>query len=346
MALTANLLSDDLKNQLEDGPEEFGLTGLPAQTAGTANQVQTGMTAGTEVPTRTITPLPEEDPALQVPQTQRGGILSPGVTAPVAEVAPEATVRHQMGQLLSQGSPYLTAAREGAKRQAASRGLLNTTMAAGAGEQAAIQSALPIAQQDAALYGQYGLQNAQAATQLLLQQISTGAQLTIADLDAATRILGIQMDNDHQVMLTQMVEDNKRALQSDASISTAFSNTMNSIAGVYQNPEMYEVEKRAAAEYFMSSFRSYVEFQDVTGGSNYADQFDWGSWDTNEQGGGDGGGGTSTQEQAERREELIPFGVEGSTDGEVRTRQFPSGLSFDYRWDSKQDRWERINAER
>ena len=74
---------------------------------------------------------------------------STGATRTVA--APE-TVSGQMGSLLSSTNPYMTQARTQAAQQAASRGLLNTSMAVTAGEHAAIQSALPIAQADAATY--------------------------------------------------------------------------------------------------------------------------------------------------------------------------------------------------
>ena len=63
-----------------------------------------------------------------------------------------ALVEDRMAGLLEKGSPYLTAARNRALGTANKRGLLNTTMAAGAGEQAAIESALPIASQDAAAF--------------------------------------------------------------------------------------------------------------------------------------------------------------------------------------------------
>ena len=64
-------------------------------------------------------------------------------------VDPNLTVEKRMEGLLSSDSPYLTAARTRAKQAANVRGLLNTSMAAGAGEKAAIETALPIAQQDA-----------------------------------------------------------------------------------------------------------------------------------------------------------------------------------------------------
>ena len=69
----------------------------------------------------------------------------------------EATVEGRMTGLLSSGSPYIQSAQQRAREYAASRGLLNTTMAATAGERAAIESALPIAQQDAGAFQEAGI---------------------------------------------------------------------------------------------------------------------------------------------------------------------------------------------
>lgn len=59
------------------------------------------------------------------------------------------TVAGQMEGLLSKESPLVKMSRTKAKEDANKRGLLNTSMAVQAGEAAAYQSALPIAQQDA-----------------------------------------------------------------------------------------------------------------------------------------------------------------------------------------------------
>ena len=73
--------------------------------------------------------------------------------------APTETVAGQLESLLSSGSPYLEQARTGAAQTANARGLLNTSMAAGAGEAAAIDRALPIATADATTYGTAAREN-------------------------------------------------------------------------------------------------------------------------------------------------------------------------------------------
>lgn len=63
-----------------------------------------------------------------------------------------ATVAGQLNGLLSSGSPLLKAAQSSAQRAANSRGLLNSSISAGEGTKAMIETATPIAQQDAQTY--------------------------------------------------------------------------------------------------------------------------------------------------------------------------------------------------
>lgn len=74
-----------------------------------------------------------------------------------------ALVSRQLTNLLSQDNPYMQRARTRAMQYSNSRGLLNSSMAAGAGEAAAIDAALPIAQQDATSYFTADRDNASAA---------------------------------------------------------------------------------------------------------------------------------------------------------------------------------------
>lgn len=80
------------------------------------------------------------------------------------------SVAGQLSGLLSSNSPYIKAAEETAKRTSNARGLLNSTMAATAGQKAAIESALPIAQQDAQYRQQMGLQTQEGDIQSKLQK--------------------------------------------------------------------------------------------------------------------------------------------------------------------------------
>jgi len=81
-------------------------------------------------------------PATQAAQT----------TANVQTVAPTQTVSGQLDEMLKADSPYLQRAQSKSMEQANARGLLNSSMAAGAGTAAAIDAAAPIAQGNANLF--------------------------------------------------------------------------------------------------------------------------------------------------------------------------------------------------
>ena len=79
---------------------------------------------------------------------------------------PEDTVSWQMEQLLNQDSPYMQVAKQRAEEQAQRFGLLGSSMSVGATHRAAIESALPIAQQDAEISAKFGMQQQAAENQI------------------------------------------------------------------------------------------------------------------------------------------------------------------------------------
>ena len=95
-----------------------------------------------------------------------GQALAGQTTAGIDES--KATVSGQMTGLLNQNSPYMQAATAGAMRTANNRGLLNSSIAAGEGQKAAIESSMPIAQQDAGFYQGIHTQNAKTISDSFL----------------------------------------------------------------------------------------------------------------------------------------------------------------------------------
>lgn len=124
--------------------------------------------------------------------------------------AEENTVAGRMKGLLSSGSDYMSSAKQRAVEMMAKRGGINTTMAATAGEKAAIEAALPIAQQDAASFQEAGIegykgalagaQNIQkggAVANLSTQEARQTAALTVLEADLAS---GMSMQESLQKM--------------------------------------------------------------------------------------------------------------------------------------------------
>tara|TARA_Y100000310_G_scaffold136383_1_gene135237 strand:- start:484 stop:2208 length:1725 start_codon:yes stop_codon:yes gene_type:complete len=69
----------------------------------------------------------------------------------------DATVEGRLAGLLASGGKYVTEARGRGERTAQARGLLNSSIAASAGEKAAIETALPVALQDAKAFQEAGM---------------------------------------------------------------------------------------------------------------------------------------------------------------------------------------------
>ena len=129
------------------------------------------------------------------------------------EVTPEQLVQFQLNQILDSNSPIVQAARTRGLQFANQRGLLNSSIAAQASEQAAIDSALQIAQQDAATYAGADAQTVDAMNRAALQDASLGTNVNIFNADGAnTAIQGF------------LNRESQRALQDDAQLFTAEQN--------------------------------------------------------------------------------------------------------------------------
>lgn len=112
--------------------------------------------------------------------TPNGKIIGSEITAKTGEVGDDMLVAKQMARVLGENSQYVQQARARAMQTANARGLMNSSLAAQGGEEAAIAASLPIAQQDASTYftnqrdnlaaqNQYGLADKSASLQDILQ---------------------------------------------------------------------------------------------------------------------------------------------------------------------------------
>lgn len=98
----------------------------------------------------TQTPPADQLPPSPVQPTQPQQTYTPSPVGPATpETRPQDTVAGNLTALLDRSNPYIQQNEREAQRFAGSRGLINSTIAARAGREAAIKSALPIAQQDA-----------------------------------------------------------------------------------------------------------------------------------------------------------------------------------------------------
>lgn len=185
--------------------------------------------------------------------TSSGNYFTPA-NATAAGAQNNDTVEGRLSGLLANESPYMLSARTKAQQQANQRGLLNSTMAATAGEKAAIETALPIAQQDASYYQTQGINAQQGdiqkglyetqgniSSQLAEEKFTYDRALKNADIEWNKIDLQARMD----VEFARMSEENKNM----------FNETMNTISDDYMadymeimmNPNFKADEQRTAA---------------------------------------------------------------------------------------------------
>lgn len=131
---------------------------------------------------------------------QAGGLLYSSANTPKAAtyapttqtVSEKSTVQNQLANITANGSALNTAAETSAKKAMSSRGLLSSSIAVGAAQDAVLKNALPIAQQDAQTYANTDSSNAQfrnnadqfnagQKNQLTGQLISSDTSLSVAD---------------------------------------------------------------------------------------------------------------------------------------------------------------------
>lgn len=157
-------------------------------------------------------PAPEPEPEYEapdlvgeVPYAQTAVAGMPTLGDPVAipspaqrTVDPQELVEFRMSQMMKQDSPYTQQAMTNAMQFANQAGLLNTSIAASAGLDAAIRSALPIAQQDAAtLHGQ-ALENQRAVNEFLLQDYLTKNQFRLTEFGARATTYNQGLEQAHR----------------------------------------------------------------------------------------------------------------------------------------------------
>ena len=120
------------------------------------------------------------------------------------------TVAGQLNTILGSGSPVLERAKTGAMQTANKRGLLNSSMAAGAGEAAMIDAALPIANADANVFGTAARDNQQFSN--ASGQFNAGAK-NVSDLNLSNAANTSQLS-------TQQTGQQKELAQQAADIQT------------------------------------------------------------------------------------------------------------------------------
>lgn len=178
------------------------------------------------------------------------------------------TVSGQLDAILRKGSPLLDRAKAGATQTANSRGLINSTMAAQAGEAAMIDAAMPIAQSDAGFYNQVAgqnqqfqnaasSQNAQLGTQVNLDNAKAAQLASMTNAENMLKAQGAEAENYTKAVLKQLdvnsarnlanIEANyKTLMQADQSVAEIYKQSQDSISAILRDTNLDATAKKTA----------------------------------------------------------------------------------------------------
>jgi len=159
--------------------ELSSVTGIPV--AQLAQQLGMSTDGGSSTPAGIINSGMSTDGGSSTP----AGIINSGM-ASQWNIDGSQTVAGQLKDLLNPNNPLMQQARTGALEQMNNRGLSNSSMALTAGDAAAYQAAMPIAQADAATYAKATSYNADQKNQFALQGNNLSSSQWIAQLQANT----------------------------------------------------------------------------------------------------------------------------------------------------------------
>lgn len=198
--------------------------------------------------------------------------------APVkAEVNPGETVEGITNRLLGEDSTYMQRARSLAEQKANERGLLNSSIAAGAGTAAAIDASLNIAQPDASIYSSKRIADAaadneanrlNAANQLQASQFNAqqGNNFTLAQQDNALKQKQLDLSRfteEQRVTLLELQNKYQTQLNNDSQFSDQYKSYVDAIFRIDSDPNLNAEAKVAAKNLQTEALRSYANIRNL-----------------------------------------------------------------------------------
>lgn len=225
-------------------------------------------------------------------QAPAAGFTGANATAASMEVKPEQTVQSQINDIIKADSPLMQMAETRGLQKANQRGLMNSSMAVGAGQAEVIAAAAPIATADAAAYNraaefnagakqQVGLanaastnnanqfnasaanqvnsQNSQLATNVALNNGQQNVELAKFNASEANNLLKLGMDAQTKTELAQIEASYKTLMQSSQGAAEMYKQYMTNATAISTNKDMTAEAKTAAIRNQVSGLNNGLE---------------------------------------------------------------------------------------
>lgn len=219
-----------------------------------AAQPAAGQPSGSTVQPAAAPAVPASNPPAPPVPAQAGTLPAPAQW----NVTGDQTVAGQMGKLADPNNPYYQQWAHAGEADAAARGFTgNSSIRDTAILDSVMRGATPIAQADAATYSkaagyntdqqnQFGLAQFNAGNQMAQANLSSQTQQYVSNLGADTQKTVAAMSNASQAAISQAHDANAVLLQSNQSASNAYSQYVQAVASIDQQPGMDLAAKQAA----------------------------------------------------------------------------------------------------
>jgi len=172
-----------------------------------------------------------------------------GTVAPTKwDVTKDQTVQGQLQNIIDPNNPLQTQAQTYANQQSNSRGLLNSSLAVSAAQDALYKNAMPIAQQDANVNASAGQFNANAENTTSAQNVDNQIRMATANLNANTQLAIANLDIGSKAKLAEFDAKNRQLLQTNSSAASLYNSTMQNIANISNNTNMDAAGKQQATD--------------------------------------------------------------------------------------------------
>lgn len=190
--------------------------------------------------------------------------------ATTRQVDPNELASTRLSGLIAQNSPYLQQARAGAMIGANDRGLVNSSIAQGSAQMAAINAALPIANADAsttnnvlsanmAAQNAASQTNAQLAASLKATSMNNATALQQTGMSTATQMAVAKMSASSQAAISAAHDANSVLLANSGAAMQAFNQYLTNVGNIDANPNMDEKAKQTAIQTQTDIFNGAVK---------------------------------------------------------------------------------------
>ncbi|MCY1168275.1 hypothetical protein D9M73_82630 [compost metagenome] len=200
---------------------------------------------GTQAPT----PSPSANPA-PVPSP------TAGYTPTAWNVTNDQTVAGQVAKIVDPNSPIIQQARSQAAQVANDRGLMNSSIAMTAADDAAYRTAVPIATADAATYAKAAGYNADSKTTSDAFKANADNTLAGQKLNSDTSIYIAAANNEAAKQLKTMDQQTQALVQNNAQAQSAYNLYANSL---YKNAENPNFDAQAKYDADMKAFTIFQQ---------------------------------------------------------------------------------------